>query len=92
MVLHAQAAVSPSVAGPNTAAKFLPHLTTLKAVKALLGALDKAIKGPSGAVVGALDGATNAANAVLGAATGATGDIGKLVSQGLELISKIPGL
>lgn len=91
-MLLTQAAVSPSVAGPNVAAKFLPHLTTLKAVKGLLDALQKAISGPGGALVGALDGAAAAANGVLGVATGGKTDVAGLISKALALINKIPGL
>lgn len=71
-----QAAVSPSVATPVTAAMWAPHLATLRAVRGLLNALSQAIAGPS----------------VLGAAPGGVGNISGMINTALGLLAKIPGL
>jgi hypothetical protein len=82
------------VASPDVAIKFAPHLATLKAVKALLDALSKAVAGPHGTVLGGLDAAVGAAGDLLGGAAGAAGvgGVAGLIGQAQALISKIPGL
>lgn len=84
--------MSPSVASPDVAIKFAPHLATLKAVKALLDALSKAMAGPHGTVLGGLDAAVGAAGDLLGAGAAGVGGVAGLISQAQGLISKIPGL
>jgi hypothetical protein len=76
------------------AIKFAPHIATLKAVKALLDALSKAMAGPHGTVLGGLDAAVGAAGDLLGgvAAGAPAGGVAGLISQAQDLISKIPGL
>jgi hypothetical protein len=88
-----QAAVSPSVATPATAAMWAPHLAVVRTVRGLLDALSKTLAGPQGSLIGAVDGAVQAAAGVLGGAPlGGAGNLGGLVNTALNLIGRIPGL